>query len=85
MEQEIKIRYINRKYGIGLVSWREAYLLFPVVERLEVACYKGNLVYRARGSATRFYYKAVKAGLEPASLVIRVQWPDWFRDIPGRQ
>jgi hypothetical protein len=36
MEQKIQLKYINVNLQIGLVNWREAYLLHPEIIRLSV-------------------------------------------------
>jgi hypothetical protein len=72
MKQEVQIKYINEKYNLGLISWKEAYLLGPHVIPLKVEYYKGNIVYRAPGSAKRIYYKAIKASLKRCNLCVHI-------------
>jgi hypothetical protein len=40
MKQEIKLRYFNAELNIGLASWREAYVLFPSVQQMNLETYK---------------------------------------------
>ncbi|OLY93650.1 hypothetical protein SAMN05444008_114140 [Cnuella takakiae] len=70
MKQEVQLKYINDEYNFGLVSWKEAYLLLPELVKLNVEYYKGNLIYRAPGSAKRIYYKAIKAGLRKCNIKV---------------
>ena len=51
MQQEIKLKYLNEELKIGIVSWREAYMLFPDVKKLNLETYKGRIIYRLRGSS----------------------------------
>jgi hypothetical protein len=78
MEQRIKLKYINNILQIGLVSWREAYLLYPTIIPLKIEVDKGRLVYRAKGSSKRIACKKVKAGLVKTSVWIVQQAPDWL-------
>jgi hypothetical protein len=45
MQQEIKLKYLNKKLNIGIVSWREVYLLSPQLTKLFAEVDKGRLVY----------------------------------------
>ena len=81
MKQEVCIKYINDAYNLGLVSWKEAYVLKPNVlkpnvVKLKVEYYKCNLVYRAPGSAKRMYYRAAKMGLKPCNIRIVIDHQD---------
>lgn len=78
MEQRIKLKYINSALQIGLVSWKEAYLLFPAIVPLITEVDKGRLVYRAKGSAKRISYQKVKRGLVKTSACIVQEVPDWL-------
>jgi hypothetical protein len=51
IEQEIKLKYFNAELNIGLVSWREAYVLFPIIKQMNLETYKGRIIYRLKGSA----------------------------------
>lgn len=76
MEQEIILKYFNAKLKIGLSSWREVYLLTGTPENLFPETWKGNLVYRAKGSTHRFSYKIIKKGLVATTMKIRVTADD---------
>jgi hypothetical protein len=78
MEQRIQLKYINNVLQIGLVSWREAYLLYPAIIPLNIEVDKGRLVYRAKGSNKRISCKKVKQGLVRTSAWIVQQVPDWL-------
>jgi len=68
MLQEIKIRYFNESLQIGLVNWREVYLLKPQIIKLNVEVDEGRLVYRATGSNRRISYKRLKKGLKKKNI-----------------
>jgi hypothetical protein len=78
MEQKIQLKYINKNLQIGLVNWREAYLLHPEIIRLNVEVDRGRLVYRIIGKNKRISYKRVKKGLVRTSVWIVQQVPDWL-------
>jgi hypothetical protein len=78
MEQKIQLKYINKNLQIGLVNWREAYLLHPEIIRLNVEVDRGRLVYRIKGKNRRISYKRVKKGLIRTSIWIIQQVPDWL-------
>ena len=78
MEQKVKLKYINQKLQIGVVSWRQVYLLQPSVIPLLVEVDKGRLVYKAKGSGKRFSYHQVKKDLIKTSEVIIEEIPDWL-------
>jgi hypothetical protein len=46
MLQEIKLKYFNESLQIGVVNWREVYLLKPHIIKLNVEVDEGRLVYR---------------------------------------
>lgn len=75
MLQEIKIKYFNEALQIGMVNWREAYILTPKLIRLNVEVDEGRLVYRARGSAKRISYKTLKKGLKKQIFSV-------FQEVP---
>jgi hypothetical protein len=60
MQQKIQLKYIYNTLHIGLVNWREAYLLYPVIVQLKVEVDHGRLVYRAKGSSRRITYNQLK-------------------------
>jgi len=78
MQQEIKIRYINEILSIGMVNWKEVYLLKPVIIRLLVEVDNGRLIYRRRGSNTRISYNKLKKGLKKKEFLIFEDVPDWL-------
>ncbi len=78
MLQEIRIKYFNETLQIGVVNWREVYLLKPRLEKLFVEVDKGRLVYRAKGSARRISYKLLKKGLKKKSFAVFEEVPDWL-------
>lgn len=78
MLQEIKLRYFNESLQIGLVNWREAYLLKPIVVKLLVEVDEGRLVYRVKGSGKRISYKQIKKGIRKQTIIIKEEVPSWF-------
>lgn len=74
MVQEIEIKFINPQLKIGLVDWRNVYLLSPI-SALNVEVHKGMLVYRAKGSSKRFTYKQLKKGLIRKKVILRERLP----------
>lgn len=82
MQQEIKLRYFNEELKIGLVSWREAYLLFPAIRQLNLETYKGRIIYRLKGSSKRISYSRMKKGLVKTSRIIKIEVPDWLPIYP---
>lgn len=74
MKQEIKVFYADLK--IGLVSWREAYLLSSSPKLLQIETYKGRLVYREKGSGKRISYNTLKKGLRKSSQIFYLEVPD---------
>jgi hypothetical protein len=78
MKQEIKLKYFNADSKIGLVSWREAYLLSSIPKLLQIETYKGRLIYREKGSSKQISYKRMKNGLRKSSQVIYLDVPDWL-------
>ena len=80
MLQEIKLRYFNESLQIGMINWREVYLLEPEIVKLNVEVDKGRLVYRATGSNKRISYKRLKKGLKKRSFSIFEEVPNWIVD-----
>jgi hypothetical protein len=78
MVQKVQIKYINESLHIGIVNWKEAYLLYPAVTALLVEVDRGRLIYRLKGSAKRISYATLKKGLVKKSKWIRVEVPDWL-------
>jgi hypothetical protein len=78
MQQKIHLKYINKTLQIGMVNWREAYLLSPQIIPLLVEVDQGRLVYRAKGSCKRITYNQVKKGLTKTSQVIIQEVPNWL-------
>jgi hypothetical protein len=78
MLQEIKIKYFNESLQIGMVNWREVYLLKPQITKLNVEVDRGRLVYRPTGSGKRISYKTLKKGLRKKSFSIFEELPGWL-------
>lgn len=78
MEQKILLNYINIKRQVGMVNWREVYLLRPQVVRLIPEVDKGRLVYRAKGAVKRISYSKLKTGLVKKSYIITEDVPSWI-------
>ncbi len=70
MTKTIELKYINERLQIGLADVKHAYLLTPSLTPLIAEVYKGNLVYRAKGTTRRISYKEVKKGLVKRRVVI---------------
>ena len=82
MQQEVQLKYINQDLQIGMVNWREVYLLSPKPVELIVEVDKGRLVYRAKGSSRRFTYKKMKNGLKKTRQTFHLEVPDWLCEVP---
>ncbi len=78
MVQKIQLNYINEHLQIGLVNWREAYLLSPQVLALQVEVDRGRLIYRLKGSNRRISYATIKKGLVKKQQTIAIDVPDWL-------
>jgi hypothetical protein len=78
MKQEIKLKYFNADLKIGLVSWREAYLLSSNPKLLQIETYKGRLIYREKGSTRRISYNTLKKGLRKSSQTFYLEVPIWL-------
>lgn len=76
MEQEVLLKYYNPALQIGLCSWREVYLLCGTPEKLVIETWRGNLVYRVKGSSHRYSYKAIKTGLQTKRIRIFIEVDD---------
>lgn len=64
-------KYINPKLNIGLVSWKEAWLLVqPYPLQLLTEHYRGALVFRIPGTSRRIAYKKMKKDLQTRKVVI---------------
>jgi hypothetical protein len=76
MEQIVKIQYVNIKLQIGLVSWRQAWLLSPDPPRqLYTEVYRGKLVFRIPGTSRRISYQRIKKGLIKKEMNIKEYYP----------
>ena len=82
MKQEVKIKYFNQELQIGLVSWREAYLISDALIPLQVETYKGRLIYRQKGSPKRISYNRLKKGLKKCSQIFYVENLRGFTKYP---
>jgi len=80
MLQEIKINYFNESLQIGMVNWREVYLLKPRIIKMNVEVDERRLVYGATGSNKRISYKILKRGLKKRSFSIFEEMPCWLFD-----
>jgi len=78
MIEKIKLKYINERLQIGLIDVRQAFLLSPSFTPLIPEVYKGNLVYRSKGSTKRISYRAIKKGIIKKTIFIEQQVPDWL-------
>ncbi|HUS01766.1 MAG TPA: hypothetical protein VMY77_08565 [Chitinophagaceae bacterium] len=78
MQQNIKLKYLNEKLNIGMVSWREVYLLSPELTKLFAEVDKGRLVYRAKGSDKRISYQQIKSSLIKTTMKIIEEVPSWI-------
>ncbi|TXI80960.1 MAG: hypothetical protein E6Q39_01930 [Crocinitomicaceae bacterium] len=72
MEQIIRIQYVNENLQIGLVNWRQAWLLSEnPPKQLCTEVYKGKLVFRISGTSKRFSYHRIKQGLIKKQIIIK--------------
>jgi hypothetical protein len=78
MKQEVKLRCFNVELNIGLVSWREAYVLVPSIQQLNLETYKGRIIYRLKGSSKRVSYNRLKKGLTRTNKIITRDVPSWL-------
>ncbi len=53
MQQAIKLTYFNAALKTGLVSWIEAYVLFPAIEKPSLETYKDGIIYPLKGSTRK--------------------------------
>jgi hypothetical protein len=75
VKQQIHLKHINKALNIGLVNWKEVYLLEPEALQLHPEVHKGRLTYRARGSSRRYSYTTIKEGLVKKSLRLTISVP----------
>lgn len=75
MVQKIQLKFINPQMQIGMVNWKEVYLLKHHPQQLFVEVERGRLIYRARGSAKRISYKQVRKGLIRTDRFIEQEIP----------
>lgn len=78
MEQIIKLKYINTQLNIGLVNWKEVYILSPEIIKLKPEVDKRRLIYRIKGSTKRFSYCQIKKNLTKTNRCIVENYPDWI-------
>jgi len=78
MKQRLTFKYIHPQLRIGLNSWRDVYLLKPVLLQLTSEVCRGKLIYRAKGSSRRFSYNQIKQGLVRQRYVVEQDVPDWL-------
>lgn len=70
MEQKINLQYLNQKLNIGMLDWKNVYLLKPCLVKLIPEVYKGKFIYRISGSSKRISYSNIKKGLIKKSFSI---------------
>lgn len=74
MEQTITANYFNPVLKIALVNWRQAWDISGTnPEQLLTEIYKGNLVFRKKGSTHRISYKQLKKGLIKKQIILHLQ------------
>jgi len=73
--EQIILKYWNEKMKIGLTNWKVVYLIDNEPIELLPEVYKGNLVYRQRGSSKRYSYKKLKKGFVKKLHVIPLELP----------
>jgi hypothetical protein len=78
MLQKIKLKLVNEKLHIGMVNWREVYILHPEIIQLNPEVDRGRLVYRYKGSTKRFSYSQIKKGLIKKRYIIKIDYPAWY-------
>lgn len=78
MLQTIKLKLVNENLHIGLVDWRQVYVIYPQVIQLNPEVDRGRLVYRAKGSKKRISYLQIKKGLIKKNYSIHMDFPEWF-------
>ena len=78
MIEKIELYYINHRLQIGLSDVKHAYLLAPGFTPLITEVYKGNLVYRVKGTTKRISYKELKKDLVKKRKTIEQKVPDWL-------
>jgi hypothetical protein len=81
MEQKIKLIYINPRLQIGMVNWRQVYLLHSQINALIPEVNKGRLLYRLKGSTKRISYAQIKKGLQKKEYWIKEEVPSWFDQL----
>lgn len=78
MEQIIKLKYINTQLNIGMVTWKQVYILSPEIMQLTAEVNKGRLTYRLKGSVKRYSYNQIKKNLIKTDKCIVENYPDWM-------
>jgi hypothetical protein len=78
MVQKVQLKYINERLHIGMVNWKEVYLLSPQVVAFQVEVDRGRLIYRLKGSTKRISYTTLKQGLIRKQKWIEVDAPGWL-------
>ena len=76
MKQKVQLNYINKELHIGMVDWKQVYLLHPTIIPLKPEVDKGRLVYRAKGASKRISYAQIMNGLIKKSVWIKQEVPD---------
>jgi len=78
MVQTIELKLVNEKLHVGLVTWREVYIFYPIVIQLNPEVDRGRLVYRQKGSKKRVSYLQIKKRLIKKNYSIQIDFPEWF-------
>jgi hypothetical protein len=72
MEQITRIQYVNEILQIGLVNWRQAWLLSTnPPQQLYTEVHKGKLVFRVPGTSRRISYQRLKKGLVKKLIIVK--------------
>ena len=81
MVQKLQLKYINKELKVGMVNWKQVYLLHPVITPLRPEVDKGRLVYRAKGTSKRISYAQIKKGLVKENVWIKGDVLNWLPAI----
>jgi hypothetical protein len=76
MEQITRIQYVHEILQVGLVNWRQAWLLSAnPPQQLYTEVHKGKLVFRVPGTSRRISYQRLKKGLVRKIIIIKEKTP----------
>ena len=76
--QKIQLHYYNPKVNVGMGTWQTVFLLSAEPVMLVPEVFRGNLIYRQKGSTRRISYQQIKRGLVKKQFFITESVPDWF-------